>query len=316
MLDENGQVQEVHLVGLAKQVGAPSRAAGESGNTAGFAGVAPMVVRLILGRLCIRYLNPGTSGEGPEHLGPHATEAEWEAAATAAMEDQDELSQKFMAHLRSPEVQNIAREKLTETEAWLRCIGLRRHHTGRRDETLWRKEVDKRVEYFLERSTTPLQKRDFDFRVKRFMHEFCIHSNVVRVSEALAMVETSTAGKSRDDVRSWPAYIATLLRRWDPKLYEVLADRDRRSRIDQKKGKKGEEGEAEDDPDEVETELRYGDRQVPPPPDWERPPGLPDAHDDGDEPVARALSGSSSNPSSRSSSPSPAPAVTKRQNFQ
>lgn len=26
----------------------------------------------------------------------------------------------------------------------------------------------------------------------------------------------STAGKRRDEVRSWPAYVATLLRRFDP----------------------------------------------------------------------------------------------------
>lgn len=89
----------------------------------------------------------------------------------------------------------------------------------------------------MEKNTTPLQKKDFDFRVKRFLHEFCVHSTVARVSEALAMVESSTAGKSRDDVRSWPAYLATLLRRFDPKLYEILADRDRRSRVEQRRAR-------------------------------------------------------------------------------
>jgi len=150
-------------------------------------------------------------------------------------DDEDQVTRKFLRHLRSREVQEVVKEKRIEGESWLRCVGLRRHNIGRRDDSIWKKEIERRVDIFLEKSTTPLQKRDFDFRVRRFLHEFCVHSAVTRVSEALAMVEVSTAGKRRDEVRSWPAYLATLLRRFDPKLYEILADRDRRSRVEQRR---------------------------------------------------------------------------------
>mmetsp|Transcript_74257 Transcript_74257/g.207440 ORF Transcript_74257/g.207440 Transcript_74257/m.207440 type:complete len:838 (+) Transcript_74257:862-3375(+) len=134
-------------------------------------------------------------------------------------------------HVRmSRDVQECAKEKRVDLDAWFRCTGLRRHGSNRRDDALWKREVDRRVEFFLEKSTSPLQKRDFDFRVKRFMLEFCVQSSVGKVSETLAMLEDLTVGKSRDAVRSWPAYLATLLRRSDPKLYESLADRDRRDR--------------------------------------------------------------------------------------
>lgn len=146
-----------------------------------------------------------------------------------------EITKQFFRHLLSPKIQELAKARRPEEDSWLRCVGLKRHNTGRRDDTMWKKEIDLRIECFLERSSTPLQKRDFDFRVKRFLHEFCVHSAVFRVSEALAMVETSTAGKNRDDVRSWPAYIATLLRRFDPRLYDALAERDRRSRLEQRR---------------------------------------------------------------------------------
>jgi hypothetical protein len=134
-------------------------------------------------------------------------------------------------------VQDVIKEKRVEADAWLRCIGLRKQNNARRDEAVWRKEIDHRIDVLLAKETTPLQKKDFDFRVRRFLHEFCVHSTVSRVSEVLSLVETSTAGKSRGDVRSWPAYLATLLRRFDPKLYENLADRDRRSRLEIRKQK-------------------------------------------------------------------------------
>lgn len=141
----------------------------------------------------------------------------------------------FIRHLLSPRVQEVVKARRPDEDSWLRCVGLKRHNTGRRDDAMWKKEIELRIECFLERNSTPLQKRDFDFRVKRFLHEFCVHSAVFRVSEALAMVESSTAGKNRDDVRSWPAYIATLLRRFDPRLYDALAERDKRSRFEQRR---------------------------------------------------------------------------------
>jgi len=151
--------------------------------------------------------------------------------------DEEEVSRKFLRHLRSHGVQEVAREKRPEGESFLRCVGLKKHNPGRRDEAIWKKEIDRRIDIFLSWNTTPLQKRDFDFRVRRFLHEVCIHSSVSKVSEALAMVEASTAGKRRDEIRSWPAYLATLLRRYDSKLYELLAERDRRSRVEQRRAR-------------------------------------------------------------------------------
>lgn len=132
----------------------------------------------------------------------------------------------------------MAREKRAESEPWLRCLGLRARW-GRRDDAVWKQEIDRRIDVLVEKKTTPLEKKDFDFRVRRFLHEFSLHSNVIRVSEALAYIESSTARKNRDDVRSWPAYLATLLNHFEPKLYEVLVDRDRRLRAEGRQKRAG-----------------------------------------------------------------------------
>lgn len=149
-----------------------------------------------------------------------------------------ELSQKYLAHLRGPKVQELARERRQDNEAFFRIIGVRQRG-GRRDDALRKKEIDRRIALLLQRETTPLWKDDFDFRVRRFLLEFSVHSTAARASEALVHVENSTAGKSRDEVRSWPAYLATLLRRFDPKLYEALVERDRRSRAEPRRGAEG-----------------------------------------------------------------------------
>eukprot|EP00930_Biecheleria_cincta_P016784 TRINITY_DN13537_c0_g1_i1.p1 TRINITY_DN13537_c0_g1~~TRINITY_DN13537_c0_g1_i1.p1 ORF type:complete len:1047 (+),score=207.07 TRINITY_DN13537_c0_g1_i1:58-3198(+) len=176
-------------------------------------------------------------------------------------EEQDEMSKKFMQHLQGKEVQEVCKERRPECEAWLRCVGLRRHNSGRRDDVLWKKEIEKRVDVFLEQKTTPLQKRDFDFRVRRFLNEFCMHSTVARVSEALSMVAKSTAGKTRDDVRSWPAYLATLLRHFDPDVYLSLADRDRKSRTDQRRPKQAGKDGLADSIDDGMSPLGQGPRE-------------------------------------------------------
>lgn len=165
--------------------------------------------------------------------------------ATIIDEEQDEMSKKFMMYLQSPPVQEVAKEKRPECEAWLRCVGLRRHNTGRRDDNIWKKEIERRIDYFLDQKSTPLQKRDFDFRVRRFLNEFCMHSTVARVSEALAMVNKYTTGKNRDDVRSWPAYLATLLRKFDPDVYASLTTRDRMQRSANRERKKDDDDAAD-----------------------------------------------------------------------
>eukprot|EP00435_Cladocopium_sp_Y103_P020219 s384_g4.t3 len=132
------------------------------------------------------------------------------------------LSKSFLQFLVTTEVQAVVQDKRQEGEAWFRTLGLLKLGPGRRDDVLWRKEIDKRIDIFMEKTASPMTKKDMDFRCKRFLFEFCTKYNIIRVSEALAMVEKSTAGKTREEVRSWPAYVATLLRRFDP---EVSIDR-------------------------------------------------------------------------------------------
>jgi len=72
-----------------------------------------------------------------------------------------------------------------------------------------------------------------------------MHSTVARVSEALAMVNKYTTGKNRDDVRSWPAYLATLLRKFDPDVYASLTTRDRMQRSANRERKKDDDDAAD-----------------------------------------------------------------------
>eukprot|EP00931_Biecheleriopsis_adriatica_P036007 TRINITY_DN20764_c0_g1_i1.p1 TRINITY_DN20764_c0_g1~~TRINITY_DN20764_c0_g1_i1.p1 ORF type:complete len:1035 (-),score=259.30 TRINITY_DN20764_c0_g1_i1:187-3291(-) len=177
-------------------------------------------------------------------------------------EEEDDMSRKLMQHIASSAVQENAKEKRVECEAWLRCVGLRRHNTGRRDDSLWKKEIERRIDLFLEELSTPLQKKDFDFKVRRCLTEFCMHSTVARVSEALAMLGKSTSGKSRDDVRSWPAYLATLLRHYDPGAYASMTDRDRKSRIEQRKKKQEDADDNQDDGDGFDSLPPLGAAKV------------------------------------------------------
>ncbi|CAK9090527.1 unnamed protein product [Durusdinium trenchii] len=158
------------------------------------------------------------------------------------------LSKSFMQFLATAEMQEVIQEKRQEGEAWLRCLGLLRQPPGgKRDDILWRKEIDRRVDIFLDLKTSPLTKKDIDYRCKRILTEFCMRSSAVRVSEALAMVEKSTSGKRREEVRSWPAYVATLLRRFDP---EMTAQMEKKPKAEPKKEKETNEspGREEDSP--------------------------------------------------------------------
>ena len=55
-------------------------------------------------------------------------------------------------------------------------------------------------------------------------------------SAASGALEEMTARKCQDDVGSWPAYLATLLRNFGPKLREPLAERDSWSRLRDRRG--------------------------------------------------------------------------------
>jgi len=143
----------------------------------------------------------------------------------------DDLTGKFLCHLQNPAIQDAARQ-----HEFAELLFHSNGRPNRRDDTAWKREVDRRINILLERERAPLQRRDFDFRVRRFLHEFGVFSSIARVSEALGHVEEMTARKCRDEVRSWPAYLATLLRNFDPKLHESLAERDCRSRLRDRRG--------------------------------------------------------------------------------
>jgi len=170
-----------------------------------------------------------------------------------AEKEEHPLSKSFLQFLCTPEVQTSIQDKRQEGEAWFRTVGLLKLGPGRRDDALWRKEVDRRIDIFMEKTGAPMTKKDMDFRCKRFLMEFCMRYNVIRVSEALAMVEKSTAGKRRDEVRSWPAYVATLLRRFDP---TVTLERKPNAKAEPKKaaGKDDDKGEVEEKWEEQKEE--------------------------------------------------------------
>lgn len=154
------------------------------------------------------------------------------------------LSKSFLQFLVTTEVQAVVQEKRQDGEAWFRTLGLLKLGPGRRDDVLWRKEIERRVDIFMEKTASPMTKKDMDFRCKRFLMEFCTKYNVIRVSEALALVEKSTAGKTREEVRSWPAYVATLLRRFDP---EISIGRKPKAEAKKPAGKEGEKADKKDE---------------------------------------------------------------------
>jgi hypothetical protein len=66
-----------------------------------------------------------------------------------------------------------------------------------------------------EKRSAPIEQQDFDFKVVQYLRS--IHESRGRsgVRAALAHLLEVTSGKTREGVRSWPAYALTLLRKWD-----------------------------------------------------------------------------------------------------
>lgn len=61
-----------------------------------------------------------------------------------------------------------------------------------------------------------LQSTDFDFRVRRYLMSIRTSGGRPKVRDALAMIQTFTQQKARDSVKNWPAYLLTLLKRFEP----------------------------------------------------------------------------------------------------
>lgn len=79
-----------------------------------------------------------------------------------------------------------------------------------------RDEVNAEVEALLAKVGPTLQPRDFDFRVRRQLFVLYSSDGLQKVRDALAMIWTYTSQKSRDNVKNWPAYLLTLLKKFEP----------------------------------------------------------------------------------------------------
>jgi len=74
----------------------------------------------------------------------------------------------------------------------------------------------------------PLRVSDFDFPARSFLSELRRKDQADgthRFQEAIDMVLKYTSSKERDSVRKWPAYVFTLLSKFDPDLWEDMKDR-------------------------------------------------------------------------------------------
>jgi len=92
-----------------------------------------------------------------------------------------------------------------------------------------RSELDELLEEALADQDGPVKAGDFDFAARRFLAELRSRDrsdNTQRFAEALDMVFKYTSSKDRSAVRKWPAYIFTLLQKFDTKLWEELRERD------------------------------------------------------------------------------------------
>lgn len=99
-----------------------------------------------------------------------------------------------------------------------------------RDET--KVEVLAEIDALCTDSAT-LQTTDFDFRVRRYLLSIRTSGGRSKVRDALAMIQTFTQQKSRDSVKNWPAYLLTLLKRFEPDPFTKGGKGDGKSGADQ-----------------------------------------------------------------------------------
>lgn len=100
-----------------------------------------------------------------------------------------------------------------------------------------RSELDELLEEALADAEGPLKTGDFDFAARRFLSELRSRDRTdgtQRFQEALDMVLKYTSSKDRSSVRKWPAYVFTLLQKFDPSTWDELRERDNERR--QQKG--------------------------------------------------------------------------------
>merc|ERR1712187_62481 len=106
-----------------------------------------------------------------------------------------------------------------------------------------RNEMDEILEEELSAADGPVKPSDFDFAARRFLTELRTRDRAdgtARFQDAIDMVLKYTCSKDRSSVRKWPAYIFTLLQKFDTGLWEELRERDAERR--QQKGSGGGKG--------------------------------------------------------------------------
>lgn len=78
-------------------------------------------------------------------------------------------------------------------------------------------DIAREIEALLNRPGANLQKADFDSGVRRYLGALrgC-QNGPQKVKDAMEMLHTYTSQKSRAAVKNWPAYLLTLLKRFEP----------------------------------------------------------------------------------------------------
>lgn len=75
------------------------------------------------------------------------------------------------------------------------------------------------IDDLVEKAGSNLEKGDFDFRVRRYLFGLRNSGGRQKVKDALAMIQTYTAQKTRASVKNWPAYLLTLLKKFEPEPF-------------------------------------------------------------------------------------------------
>jgi len=94
-------------------------------------------------------------------------------------------------------------------------------------------DVEDLLEEALSGQEGPLKVSDFDFTAKKFVAELRSRDRAdggSRFQEAMDMILKYTSSKDRSSVRKWPAYVFTLLQKFDPALGEEMRERDQERR--------------------------------------------------------------------------------------
>jgi hypothetical protein len=156
-------------------------------------------------------------------------------------------------------------------------------------------EVNAEIRNIVETPGCALHPTDFDARVRQHLHAILGSGGRQRLRDACTMIRTSTLNKERQAVRNWPAYLLTLLKKFDEQVGWKDREARARARVAAAAAEKAKEEKAVGaaGADAEGTTLPFANRRVPekaePPAWWEASPDLEVFP--GEEPVAPTRSG-------------------------